>query len=144
MSTSLLWPTTGDVHPDRFVSELTGITTKWSQVHHPREIRPWFRGIPRLSFSLEPSLLRYRPNQLGWLEHNFMHEFRLLGSRLFTQPVVGNLECLTIMQHHGLPTRLLDWSENAFAALYFSVRQPEYFGDAEDAIVWILRSGAAL
>ena len=47
-------------------------------------------------------------------------------------------ELFTVMQHHGLPTRLLDWSENAFAALFFAVRSFDHLKDPEDAVVWIL------
>src|SRR6185369_318191 len=46
-------------HPDEFVRELTGITAPWVSAFGT--VRPWFRGMPRISFSLEPSLLRYRP-----------------------------------------------------------------------------------
>jgi len=39
------------------------------------------------------------------------------------------------MQHHGLPTRLLDWSKNALTALYFAIRKQK---GKEDAAVWVI------
>jgi FRG domain len=39
------------------------------------------------------------------------------------------------MQHYGVPTRLLDWSENPFVAAYFALSRRE--GKDQDAAVWM-------
>jgi hypothetical protein len=38
-------------------------------------------------------------------------------------------------QHLGLPTRLMDWSNNLYTALFFSIEDPKY--DDTDGVIWI-------
>lgn len=44
------------------------------------------------------------------------------------------------MQHYGVPTRLLDWSENAITALCFAVFGAPVDQD-QDSVVWLLNPG---
>jgi hypothetical protein len=47
----------------------------------------------------------------------------------------SDLRWLALAQHCGLPTRMMDWTKNPLAALWFAVREPPK--DQTPAVVWV-------
>jgi hypothetical protein len=56
------------------------------------------------------------------------------------QSPANDWEWLTLAQHHGLPTRFLDWSYNPLVALYFAVED----NTDTDGVVYALRASKRL
>lgn len=107
----------------------------------------WFRGVSKTVHALVPSLYRHPTikdsTELLGLEGRLVTRFRERAQPMVGRPLPENkLEMLFLMQHHGMPTRLLDWSENAFVALFFALSAAEKNDDGLSigaSCVWLLR-----
>lgn len=91
-----------------------------------------FRGVGSVEFDLSTSLQRLRPADPR-LEKVIMRSFRKYASQ---EVSLGESiwSWLAVAQHHGLPTRLLDWTISPFVALHFATEETDKYD--KDAAVW--------
>lgn len=85
-----------------------------------------FRGISDSSYPLIPSIGRRKAKSLEWLysfEKQIFEDFKQRAFRYMSHEPRNEYEWLFLAQHYGIPTRLLDWTENPLVALYFATEQ---------------------
>lgn len=101
--------------------------------------KSWFRGHPEKYGNLTPKIFRSEYNDKISVryetESEIIEEFKRAAPALTQYIPNYNCSWLFLMQHHGAPTRLLDWTENALVALYFVVRN---FEDGKDGELWAI------
>jgi hypothetical protein len=95
-----------------------------------------YRGQPA-NCSLLPKIARLPDSQAAHDEElKLLADFIRRGAtHLLTLPS-DNWERLAVAQHHGVHTRLLDWTENPLAALWFAIRAANGDVRREDVEVW--------
>ena len=95
----------------------------------------WFRGHADAKWPLKPSIARIKNPSLSY-EKKFRQKFENQTTFLDPASYPQDIVKLTFsMQHHGLPTRLLDWSTSPLTALYFAVNDH----DDCDGCLWELK-----
>lgn len=104
----------------------------------------WFRGCGKASFKLLPSLYRHpkakKTDEFADLERSLVTRFKQRSIPFHGRTLGDGWDALFFMQHYGVPTRLLDWSENPFIAFFFAVMSASRRKGAytADATVWLL------
>ena len=103
--------------------------TSWCGYQHRVHSPLVFRGLARSSFRNISSLARLA-GDYPRLERHLLRNFRKYAHR--ERPGPTTWDWLALAQHHGLPTRLLDWTFSPLVALHFATAAP---GD-EPAALW--------
>lgn len=109
-----------------------------------------YRGENSASYTLRPKLGRHlaAPFQTDdgksfpacEHEQSMLHEFKRRAAPFLDKQPVDDWDWLAVAQHHGLATRLLDWTTNILVATYFAVcdRGPG------DAVIYALNTESLL
>jgi len=93
--------------------------------------RPLLPKIARFGESIDPS-------RLEDMEREMLDRFRKESLPFINGPrPQTDWDWLSVAQHQGLPTRLLDWTANALAALWFAVSENPS-DDETHGVVWVL------
>ncbi len=96
-----------------------------------------YRGQPDASFKLTTSLSRNCKDKKKALEPCMLRNFTKYA--VLEEPSIENSVWRQMIfgQHHGLPTRLLDWSFSPLIALHFSVTESDMEDmEKRDSVVW--------
>ena len=98
-----------------------------------------FRG-QNGDWPLIPGIARMADSEdLPQIEQSMFNDFKRQAVRYLSFRPDNDWEWLTIGQHYGLPTRLLDWSTNPLTSLWFAVNS----GNTDEngsGVVWIYQS----
>lgn len=133
-----------DIIEKNNIMELSELSEKTKSVN-PKDTMWIFRGLRTVDHNLTSSLERAcKSYNRNIKEHGCVIEDILL--REFKRRIhqyeshlpasEDTIEWLSLMQHYGAPTRLIDWTYSAYVALYFSLRG--YNENDSDHVLWAI------
>lgn len=125
---------------ERVVNNISDFMGVMLQVlDHFERSRAWWRGHSDATWELTPSVYRSGRSPK---EFSFANKFRTEAPVRMAKPTPADDELeswLFLMQHYGVPTRLLDWSYSPLTALYFAVHDTARY--SQPGCLWALYPG---
>ena len=99
--------------------------------------RLWYRGEEDAALTLIPSIQRSQ-KRLD-VERYITNDFYTRARQITDNPPAKHnyAAWVSLMQHYGLPTRMLDWSESPLIAAFFATETYQTTSE-KDAGIWVL------
>lgn len=92
-----------------------------------------FRGVSDKTYRMENSFMR-NCGAIECLEYHLLRNFKKYARFDDSSTPHSDWKWLTIAQHHGLPTRLMDWTYSPFVAMHFATDKTDKFD--RDGVIW--------
>jgi hypothetical protein len=140
-------------------SKKTGVDLKnvvrvesWDELQHEllrdswfKEIKRYrsslvFRGLSDATYLLDTTLSRLGHSKSTSVEKHLLRNFRKYAHSDFER-TTDEWFWVALGQHHGLPTRLLDWTYSPHVALHFATSNTQHYD--RDGAIWCLDYDAA-
>ena len=96
----------------------------------------WYRGLPCQNLELLPTLHRNKIPVAD--EVHLMNRFKQNAHEFLAERPQGEWEWMLLARHHGLPSRLLDWTENPLVGLFFAANGYNSDHAGSDGALWCL------